>query len=476
MTPPSLSFFAFVLATAVLYHLPLPGDWLGAAWRKSVVLVANVWFLWSFAPSPIALLPFAAFLTFGYAAIRFLQRSARPSALSALALLALIGFLWLKKYSFFPEMLLLQHPYVTIGLSYVFFRVMHLVVDAGQKQIEKPVLLLDYLGYTLNFLCLISGPIQRYEDYMAQQENRLPVDAARIMAATERVALGVFKIVVLATLLSEQYKLAVAAAGLDPSLPGRMTTTAEIVLIYPLNLYANFSGYCDIVIGLGYLFGWELPENFDRPFASENFLGFWSRWHITLSNWLKTYVYMPLIAAILRRTTSRDNDALFSAFAYFVTFFLVGAWHGPTTEFLFFGLLQGGGVAANKLYQVFMTARLGRKTYRALCADYRYRAGARGLTFVWFGFTLIWFCSDWTTIQSLAAAVGVSGAALGLAAALALACVALTITTAVSHALSTTGMSWKYVRVVCASAQMTAVWLLSYVLAAPTPDIIYKAF
>ena len=77
-----------------------------------------------------------------------------------------------------------------------------------------------------------------------------------------------------------------------------------------------------------------MPENFDWPFLAENFIAFWGRWHITLSNWLKTYVYTPLLMSSMRRFPAPSLEPYLGAFAYFVTFFLVGAWHGQTSMFL----------------------------------------------------------------------------------------------------------------------------------------------
>jgi hypothetical protein len=178
---------------------------------------------------------------------------------------------------------------------------------------------------------------------------------------------------------------------------------------YPFFLYCNFSGYIDVVIGIGELLGFTLPENFNRPFSSDNFIEFWSRWHITLSNWLKTYVYNPLLMALMRRFPSASLETVWLAIALFVTFFLVGVWHGQTSEFIFFGFLQGFGVAANRVYQIFMTKRLGRKRFKSLSTNSYYVAISRGFTFTWFTFTLLWFWSNWRQIGAIRASL--SGAA-----------------------------------------------------------------
>ena len=111
----------------------------------------------------------------------------------------------------------------------------------------------------------------------------------------------------------------------------------------PVFLYSNFSGYIDIVIALARLMRVRLPENFDRPFSASSVLDFWNRWHITLSNWLKTYVYNPLLMALMRRILILIVEPFLGVFSFFVTFFLIGLWHGRTSEFVFFGVLTGAG-------------------------------------------------------------------------------------------------------------------------------------
>ena len=152
-------------------------------------------------------------------------------------------------------------------------------------------------------------------------------------------------------------------------LPLKMYAVFRLIVAYPLFLYANFSGYIDIVIALARLMRLRLPENFDRPFSASSVLDFWNRWHMTLSNWLKTYLYNPLLLALMRRISSTAMDPLLGVLCFFVTFFLIGVWHGRTSEFIMFGVLTGGGMSINKLWQLWLMRRLGRKGYKALAAN-----------------------------------------------------------------------------------------------------------
>jgi alginate O-acetyltransferase complex protein AlgI len=375
LTVPSWQFLVFALAGAAAFNISSSHQWRSAVW-----LVLNLAFFWSFAGAVRPLLPFAGFLALGYITMEA-TRVGRGWMAPASIILVLAIFIWLKRYAFIPQALLLAPGYMTIGISYVFFRVMHLVIDTGQGA-EERIGVLEYLNFTLNFPAFISGPIQRLQDY--QNHNALPLGLADIGWAAWRMVLGAFKVLILsAALHAWQLEL---LAGLAPEMPlgPRLMHGALIVVLYPLFLFANFSGYTDFVIGIARLYRLRLPENFDRPFAAPNFIDFWSRWHISLSQWLRSYVFNPLLMAWLRRYRSARSKQYPSLVAFFVTFFLVGAWHGQTSEFLFFGLLQGGGVAGNRLYQVTMTKWLTPAGYERLGANPIYRMFARGLTFTWF--------------------------------------------------------------------------------------------
>jgi alginate O-acetyltransferase complex protein AlgI len=270
------------------------------------------------------------------------------------------------------------------------------------------------------------------------------------------------------------------AQPLPPSL--KFYAAFRLAIVYPFFLYANFSGYIDIVIALARLMRVRLPENFDRPFSATSFIDFWSRWHITLSTWLRTYVYNPLLVALMRRVSSIELEPFLDVLSLFVTFFLVGIWHGRTLEFVLFGVLQGGGVAINKLWQLGLNRVLGRKGYKQLAGRSIYIAFSRGLTFSWFAFTLFWFWAKWSQIDKLFTTLGVVRwlvvwLVIWLCATLMLAgwercrAVLLSIKTSEGSLLTS-----RYARVVYVSALGLASLVLTVLLNQPAPDIVYKAF
>jgi D-alanyl-lipoteichoic acid acyltransferase DltB (MBOAT superfamily) len=478
MTIASLQFLGFAFVVAAVYGLGRP-VW----WRQGVLLLANAGFLASFVGSVVPLLPLLGFLAVSYAGLLLVQRARRRGVFVAVLALVVVLFFWLKRYSFLPSASFLPFAYSVIGLSYIFFRVAHVIIDAQGGDLGRisPV---AYLNYVLNFTSLVSGPIQRYQDFAAMQlqPERPPLDLRIAGRACERIVIGLFKVVVLAALLHGLHERALRDFAVQTTLLGHVWTALAVTVGYTFYLYCNFSGYTDIVIGAARFYRLELPENFDRPFSATSFIDFWSRWHMTLSRWLKTYVYNPLVLASIRRFPSPKAGPLLAVGAFFVTFFLIGLWHGQTSEFAVYGVLLGLGVSVNKLYQLQMAERLGRKRFRALTERPAYRALARGLTFAFFTVSLVFFWGSWPVIGALAAGLGVGGmllaaVALTLGAAVLLAAgIALRDACLGLRAFGTPLLLSRYSRTVWVTAMGAVAVAALTLLASPAPDVVYRTF
>ena len=475
MIVPSFTFLAFALLVIVVLHLGRT-----ARWRQAVLLAVNLAFLAYFAARPAALLPYAGFLLLGALGVSA-RRRLGPWTMWAFPLLVLLVFVWLKRYLFVPQQLLLPQGYVLVGLSYVFFRVMHLVIDGWESLPRGARGWISYLNYTLNFTSLVSGPIQYYDDYRRSEQETGRLTGSDAWRAIERVIIGFFKVYVVSAVLhavqQSQVEAFATADATEAILHG-----AALTALYPVYLYFNFSGYTDFVIGIARFLHLELPENFDRPFASGNFITFWSRWHMTLSNWVKTYVYTPAVLAMMRRASSAKLEPLIGVAAYFLTFFLVGLWHGQTSEFVFFGFLQGGGVAGNKLYQLGMTRALGRGRYHRLTNNTGYAMLMRGVTFTWFAFSVLWFWSSWSQLASFAERIGVRGGILALALILAVAALLLEALTRLGGWMRRPAL-WgegllesPYVRLALALDMIVIVTFAALALHAPPSQIVYQRF
>ncbi|MGA3159894.1 MAG: MBOAT family O-acyltransferase [Terracidiphilus sp.] len=478
MDSASFQFVAFGLAVAVVSNFSR-----SRVWRSIVLMVASIVFLGLLAHNPIVFLPLAGFLLLGYAGLVLLERGwTRSSVWSILAVIFI--YIWLKKYTFLPEGIFLHAPYFTLGLSYIFFRVLHLLIEMGDNREKRHIGPGAYLLYTLNFTTLLSGPIQRYDEFARDQFAMDPIALGpRVIGLQmERIIRGFFKVNVLAMLLHAAHEDALAQMLQPVPLSLKFYAAFKLAIVYPFFLYANFSGYIDIVIALARLMRVRLPENFDRPFSASSVLDFWNQWHITLSNWLKTYVYNPLLVALMRRISSRAMQPFLGVFCFFVTFFLIGVWHGRTAEFIVFGVLTGGGMSINKLWQIAMARVMGRNGYKALANNVVYIAFGRGLNFIWFAFTLFWFWADWRQLEKISTALVVAQwlgvwLATWLSATLVLAiwewmrAALLSIKTAEGPVLTS-----RYARVVYATALGLSALVITVLLNQHAPDIVYKAF
>jgi D-alanyl-lipoteichoic acid acyltransferase DltB (MBOAT superfamily) len=474
----SLQLVAFAVVAAIIYNLRS-----SVAWRQAALMAANLCFLATFSLDPLAWLPFAAFVGIAYVGIRLLQAGVR-GAFWPFLVGTIAAFIWLKKYTFLPQSSFLHTSYVVIGLSYIFFRVLHLMIDIRGGLLQEPIGLISYLNYVLNFTALVSGPIQRFPDFAATHLRvpRPPLDIFMVGEAIQRVIVGFFKVTVLSQLLSVFQERAIGLISRDQPLTMNILTGAVIAASYPIYLYCNFSGYMDVVIGLARFLRFELPENFDRPFSAHNFIDFWNRWHITLSSWLKVYVYNPLLIALMRRAPSATAAPLCGVAAYFVTFFLIGIWHGQTSEFAAYGVVLGLGVSLNKLFQVVTAKILGRERNRSFQGNAFYNALSRGLTFAWFSFSLVFFWSNWKQMgdilrkQSPGAFVAswlviFGGATLILAAYEAVRGRAVLLGQRDIPVLSS-----RYARVVYCTTLVFVSLVVMALANLPAPQIVYKAF
>jgi len=478
MDTASLQFVFFGLIIALLSNLGR-----SHVWRSIVLFTASITFLYSLARNPIAFLPLAGFLLLGYIGLLLLKRSwSRSMVWSIVAVI--LAYVWLKKYTFLPQGTFLHHPYFTLGLSYIFFRILHLLIESGEGDFKRHIGLGAYLLYTLNFTTLVAGPIQRIDEFARDQfaPQPIPLGAGVIGLQLERIIRGFFKVNVLAMIFDGVRGDALIQIAQPLPFSAKMFACFRLIIVFPLFLYCNFSGYIDVVIALARLMRLRLPENFDRPFSASSFLEFWNRWHITLSTWLKTYVYNPLLIALMRRVSSPNLQPLLGVFCFFVTFFLIGVWHGRTSEFMFFGVLTGTGVSINKLWQLWLTHLMGRKSYEALSNRPVYIAFSRGLNFTWLGFILLWFWADWKQINELFAAAGILQWVTVCLAVWLFASLVLALWEWLRSALLAVKDSQgpvllsRYARVVYASTLGFVAMVMTFLLNRPAPEIVYKAF
>ena len=409
----SLTFVAFALLVALCANaFPSPNG------RAVVMALASAVFIASYASSVVQVLPLLLFLVLGFVVVRAVQlRPARSTLVTGLVAIV-ASFLYLKRYAFVDNLPALPFIYLSLGLSYILFRIIHLAVDASQNELPTRVGPLSFFNYTCNFLSFVSGPIQRYQDYQQASAQRLTLDDDTAYTGFSRVVLGYIKVAVISAIADHLFTIFSLRLAEQAGVPMLKILALYLAAAttYTAYLYYNFAGYMDIVIGIGRLCGCNLPENFNKPFSSRNFLEFWSRWHMTLSDWFKLYVFNPLLKLMARHVQAAALQPFLGVAAFFLTFLLIGMWHGTTTAFFIYGLVLGAGASGNKLWQVVMTRRLGKQRYKTTCANPLYAALCTGMTFAYFAMALGCFWMDAAQLVTLARSLGVSGVLLAFAA------------------------------------------------------------
>ena len=236
-----------------------------------------------------------------------------------------------------------------VGISFITFQKISYMVDVYRGTVEPQRKLQDLMLYILMFPQLIAGPIVRYKDIAGQLADRKADDTYdRRVVGFSRFMFGLGKKVLIANVLAE-YVDAVFAAS-----PGDFSSgTAWIaILAYTFQIYFDFSGYSDMALGLGLMLGFRFPENFNFPYISQSITEFWRRWHITLSSWIKDYLYIPMGGN--RVAVPRMYFNL--VFAFFIS----GFWHGAAWTFIVWGLYHGFFLILDRLGLKKVLERIGK--------------------------------------------------------------------------------------------------------------------
>jgi D-alanyl-lipoteichoic acid acyltransferase DltB (MBOAT superfamily) len=336
-------FFAIVLPVGWWLHArPVP-------WKLFMLAASYVFYGW--------IEPWWVLLLMGSTAVNFTlaqlnARSDNPGVKQAsvvAAVVANLGLLGLFKYfDFFsesvggaldkvgmstsPPLLDLALP---VGISFFTFQAMSYVIDVHRGDLE-PAELLDVAVYLAFFPQLVAGPIVRATEFLPQLNSRRDPRHIDLTRALLLISAGLFKKVVISSYMAD------AIADDVFAFPDRFSAVEIIVGIYAYatQIYADFSGYTDIAIGVALLMGFRLPKNFDRPYAASSIQDFWRRWHMTLSRWLRDYLYISLGGN--RKGVSKTRRNLF------LTMFLGGLWHGAAWTFVVWGALHGIGLGVER--------------------------------------------------------------------------------------------------------------------------------
>jgi alginate O-acetyltransferase complex protein AlgI len=226
-----------------------------------------------------------------------------------------------------------------LGISFFSFHLVSYVVDIYRGVVPAQRNLTNFGLYICFFPQLIAGPIIRYHDVGEQLTSRR-TSMAKFASGVERFCLGLGKKVIFANTFGRAADQIFALPASDLG-----TGTAWFgLLMYALQLYYDFSGYSDMAIGLGRMFGFEYLENFNYPFLSKSIAEFWRRWHISLSNWFRDYLYTPLVFTLARRAAQKAGGTMTAyddRLPLAGVFFICGIWHGANWTFAIFGAIHG---------------------------------------------------------------------------------------------------------------------------------------
>ncbi|HNW68662.1 MAG TPA: MBOAT family O-acyltransferase [Bacteroidales bacterium] len=236
-----------------------------------------------------------------------------------------------------------------VGISFLTFQKISYVVDVYREEVPPQRKLSDLLLYILMFPQLVAGPIVRYKEIASQLTDRQAGDTySNRVAGFSRFIVGLAKKLLIANVLAEQVDIIFA---LSPEYFS--TGTAWIAIIaYTFQIYFDFSGYSDMALGMGKMLGFRFPENFNFPYISQSITEFWRRWHITLSSWMKDYLYIPLGGNRVPLPRIYFNLA--------TVFFISGFWHGAAWTFIFWGLYHGFFLILEKMFLLKFLKKIGK--------------------------------------------------------------------------------------------------------------------
>jgi len=229
-----------------------------------------------------------------------------------------------------------------LGISFYTFQTLSYTIDIYRKKIRSTNLL-DFSLFVVFFPQLVAGPIVRAAEFLPQLENKITLTFSHFKMGLVFFIIGFTK----KSLLADSLSLFVDPVFSNPGIYDSATLVTATIA-YALQIYFDFSGYSDMAIGIGLILGFHFPRNFDYPYKSRNITEFWRRWHLSLSHWLRDYLYISLGGS--RKGKYRTYINLFT------TMTLGGLWHGASMNFVVWGMLHGIALALHKVYQSITNA------------------------------------------------------------------------------------------------------------------------
>ena len=337
----SFSFLLFFSIVFFIYYFPLKEKTKAQNW---LLLIASYIFygIANWKMIPILLVATFIFYFLGIEIRKGTEKKA--SLLTTLGVIAGVGLLFYFKYlDFFIESFVALfnsiglHPNLNtfniifpLGISFFTFRLISYVIEIHRGKIEPEKDFAAFATYVAFFPTIMSGPIDRPNDFIPQLHKKRIFSYETAMDGTRQILWGIFKKMVIAD------NLAVFVNAVWTDLPAQNSPTLFIAaVLYTMQMYADFSGYSDMAIGVGKILGFRITINFKYPFFVTNIAEFWRRWHISLTSWVTDYVFMPL------NIKFRDYGKWGMIWAIIINMIIIGIWHGANWTFAVFGLYHG---------------------------------------------------------------------------------------------------------------------------------------
>ena len=342
------AFGVFAFAAIVPYLAVVP-----PRARPGYLIVCGAIFYAYAVPAYLMLVAALGILTYGASAAMLRLERRRRAPVFAAAVAAIVAVLAYFKYARFFESIVdavarhdvLPVPSVVVPLAISFFtfEFVHVLADVYEGKIRQ-LNPRDFTVFALFFPTLVAGPIKRYESFAPQMHDLEPPGTAELLSNVYRIALGLAKKIVVADSMT-----VFIAPILAPGAPYRSADYVAAVVAYTIKIYFDFSAYSDIAIGLAALLGIRIPENFDRPYRARSVADFWRRWHVSLSSWIRDYVFVPLGGS--RRSAPVTALNLLLAMA------IAGLWHGAAWTFVVWGLWHGAGLVVHRVWSASVVPR-----------------------------------------------------------------------------------------------------------------------
>ena len=270
-----------------------------------------------------------------------------------ISVVAIVGVLVYFKYAHFFESIVdsvarhavlpLPAIVVPLAISFFTFEFVHVLVDVYYGKIRRldP---LEFAVFTMFFPTLVAGPIKRYETFAPQIRSLAAPQRSEVFINVYRIFLGLAKKTIVADSMT-----VFTAPILAPDSSYASGDYVTAVVAYTIKIYFDFSGYSDIAIGIAALLGLRIPENFDMPYRTANISEFWRKWHMSLSSWIRDYVFIPLGGS--------RGSPLVTALNLFLAMAIAGLWHGAAWTFVVWGLWQGAGLIVHRLWSATVVPR-----------------------------------------------------------------------------------------------------------------------